>query len=228
MASKQKHSTRSAEPEEIKRGEDFAQDFEDVALPEGGSEISGDIVGYWDYKKSAIRCIPRSVKMFDGNIEPNKVSCLVMVELTQPCLVYTKEDSESEPVLVRAPIGQTVGIWYKPGMRAIVNKEGIDCYIKRNPEKDKITNNMKTVKDPNPMKAFLVIAGPGGTKIPIIEDARNESAFKVKNGEVVPVLTAFHDRSPGAQRKPKPKTPALPDVEETDEDDDLMDDSDVQ
>lgn len=193
-------------------------DFEDFDLPEGASEISGDIVGYWDWEKSAIRCIPRSVKMFDGSLEPHKVSCLVMAELTRPCKVYTTEEDKTKTYQL-APVGQMVGIWYKPGMRSIVGKCGIDCYIKRDESKDKITKNMKGVKDPNPMKGFLVMAGPGGTKIPIIEDMREESAFKVKNGEVVPVLTAFHDRSPGAQRKPKPK-PRLPEVDDEGDDED--------
>lgn len=205
------------EPEEL---ETFASDFEDFEAPEGATEITGDIVGYWDFTKSAIRCIPRSVKMFDGQLDPKKVSCLILAELTRAIPVQVKNDNE-ENVYVKAPVGQMVGIWYKPGMRAIVNKCGKEVYIKRDPKKDKITN--KKMKDAKPMKGFLVMAAPGGIKIPIIEDARDESALTVKNGAVVPVLTMFHDRSKGAQRIPKPKD--LPEVEENEEDDNLFEET---
>lgn len=204
--------------------EEFADDFLDFEAPEGASEVTGDIEGYWDYKKSAIRCIPRSVKMFDGSKDSSKVSCLVLVELTRSIPIQFKNDDD-EMVFKPGKIGDTVGIWYKPGMRAIVNKCGKEVYIKREPKKDKITN--KKVKNPNPMKGFLVIAPPGGVKIPIIEDSREESAEMAKNGKVVPVLTAFHDRSKGAQRIPQPR---LPEVggEEGDEDENLFDDSDSE
>jgi hypothetical protein len=191
----------------------FDDDFLDFEAPEGASEITGDIVGYWNYNKSAIRCIPRSVKMFDGNLEKHKVSCLILAELTKPCPVFTVEDDKTHTYQV-APTGQMVGIWYKPGMRAVVNKAGVDCYIKRDSKKDKITKNVSHLKKPNPMKGFLVMAGPGGIKIPIIEDTREESAYRVKNGKVEPVLTAFHDRVPGAQRIPNPKSLPEPELEE--------------
>jgi hypothetical protein len=151
--------------------------FQDMELPEGGSVITGDIAGYWDSNRSSIRFIPRSVKIFDGQIDSTKVSSLVLGELTQPCQVYTKTDAGSrEYSLVTA--GQMIGIWYKPGMRAIIGKCGVDCYIRQEGEKD--THKL------NPMKLYTVVAGPGGSRIPIIEDSREDSQD---------VLTPFHDRS---------------------------------
>jgi hypothetical protein len=195
------------EPEEIKDATGFDDAFEDMELPEGGQEITGDIVGYWDWEKSAIRCIPRSVKMFDGQIEPHKVSILILAELTRPCQTYIKADEDNEDdgdeegrVYTKTGVGQMVGVWYKPGMRAIVMKGGVDCYIKQEGEK-------KTGK-PNPMKKFKVVAGPGGFKLPIIEDTREESED---------VLTAFHDRSKGKNR-PKAAKRELPEPEEDDDD----------
>lgn len=181
--------------------------FEDMQIPEGASEITGDIVGYWDFEKSAIRAIPRGVKMFDGQLDSTKVSCLIIAELTQPCPTYVKDEEDDENYIYTvSPVGQMVGIWYKPGMRAIVNKAGVDVYIRQEGEKD--------TGKPNPMKKFKVFAGPGGTKIPIIEDTREDSED---------VLTVFHDRSPGAQRAAKAvQRKALPDATMTEEEEEKL------
>lgn len=158
----------------------FADDFEDMALPEDSSLITGDVEGYWDPTMTAIRCKPISVKLFDGNLDKKKPGILLVCELVLPCKIAYKEPGEEEWSYRRAAAGTMVGVWYKAGMRGIVNKAGVDCYIK-------LTDKEKDTGKPNPMKIYEVRAGAGGYRVPITEDVRNQSAslatdFDVRRG----------------------------------------------
>jgi hypothetical protein len=148
----------------------FADDFEDMALPDDSSLITGDVEGYWDPEKTAIRCMPLSVKLFDGNIDSRKPAILIIAELVLPCkIAYKAEADDKEWSYRKAKPGTMVGIWYKPGMRGIVCKAGVDCYIK-------LTEDTKDTGKGNPMKIYEVRAGAGGTRIPMSEDVRHKSA----------------------------------------------------
>lgn len=147
----------------------FDDDFEDMELPEDSSLITGDVEGYWDPSKTAIRCKPISVKLFDGNIDPKRPAMLVIAELTVPCkIAYKAEANDEEWSYRKAKTGTMVGIWYKAGMRGIVNKAGVDCYVK-------LTDKTKDTGKPNEMKIYEVRAGAGGMRIPITEDVRHKS-----------------------------------------------------
>ena len=148
----------------------LADDFEDMELPDDASLITGDVEGYWDPEVTAIRCRPISVKLFDGNIDSRKPAILIIAELVLPCkIAYKAEADDKEWSYRKAKPGTMVGLWYKPGMRGIVCKAGIDCYVK-------ITEETKDTGKGNPMKIYEVRAGAGGTRIPISEDVRHKSA----------------------------------------------------
>ena len=148
----------------------FDDDFEDMELPEESSLITGDVEGYWDPTKTAIRCKPISVKLFDGNIDPKRPAILLIAELVLPCKIAYKADANDDDWSYRkAKTGTMVGIWYKAGMRGVVNKAGVDCYIK-------LTDKTKDTGKPNEMKIYEVRAGAGGMRIPITEDVRHKSA----------------------------------------------------
>ena len=140
--------------------------FMDVALPEGGKDIVGDVDGYWDEDKSAIRFTPLSAKMFDNNNDETRASVLILGKLTAPTMLYTTDEDKERTYSVM-PAGSAVGVWYKPGMRQIVKRCGVDCYLK-------LTGEKKTEK-PNPMKVFQLVAGDETHIIPVTEDFRDKS-----------------------------------------------------
>jgi hypothetical protein len=138
------------------------------AAPEGFVTQSDDVVGYWNPEEAPIRCIPRTAKIFDGNIEKSKPSILLIVQLTAPCIVnLKKEEGESEGEKVIAKVGDMVGIWGKPGMRAIRDLGGVEVWIRLSGEKD--------TGKPNPMKLFDVKASAKGSRIVVTDDSRKES-----------------------------------------------------
>lgn len=144
--------------------------FFDVALPEDGKEVLGDVSGYWDPDKGAIRFKPMSVKLFDNKVDSDKFSCLVLGVLTADCMLYVNDKEEDEKVYTKHPAGTAVGVFYKPGMRGIINRCGVDCYLKQNPEKDWVDTGK-----PNKMKTFKLVAGDETHMIPITDDFRKDS-----------------------------------------------------
>jgi len=136
--------------------------------PEGFVTQSDDVVGYWNPEECPIQCIPRAAKIFDGNIEKSKPSVLLIVELTAPCIIVTKKaEGETEGERFVGKPGDMVGIWGKPGMRAIRDLGGVECWVKYTGEKD--------TGKPNPMKLFDVKSKSKGRRIEISDDSRKES-----------------------------------------------------
>lgn len=128
---------------------------------------SDDVVGYWAFEQAPIRCIPRSVKLFDSNMDRAKPSVLIFCQLTAPCVIsLKKEDGATEGQLIIANKGDMVGVWGKPGMRAIRNLCGVEVWIKHTGEKD----TGKAL----PMKTFDVKSASRGTRLPV-EDNRKDS-----------------------------------------------------
>lgn len=181
----------------------YADDFEDMALPDDSSLITGDVEGYWDPEKSAIRCRPISVKLFDGNIDARKPAILIIAELVLPCnIAYKAEADDKEWSYRKAKPGTMVGMWYKPGMRGIACKAGVDCYVK-------LTEDTKDTGKGNAMKIYEVRAGAGGTRIPISEDVRHKSARATTDFDV--------------RRLPKAPTKRVEEDADGDDDDDFVD-----
>lgn len=128
---------------------------------------SSDVVGHWD-GKGELLCVPHAAKIFDGSIEASKPSTLIIVELLAPCGITMGSQKKGTFKTGTAKKGDQVGVWYKPGMKAIVNLCDAPCSIIQSGERD--------IGKPEPMKLYE-IASPGPYKrLLLLEDAREESA----------------------------------------------------
>jgi len=147
----------------------MASESKAATAPSGYHIQSEDVVGYWDSSVSHIHCIPRSARMFDGNIESSKPSILILVELLDDCegVRVKKERGEDEGELVGGKKGDLVGIWAKAGMRAIRDLAGVKVWMAENGEKD--------IGKPSPMKLYEIKSPTKGTRIPVTEDTRRDS-----------------------------------------------------
>lgn len=168
MASKKNESkTNNTMTSQTDKMGDF-ENFEDFEVSEDFVPATGDVVGYWDPEKSAAMGIPLGVKLFDGNIEPSKPAMLILMKATRSFPVKVK-NADQEWEYIRANPGDVVGVWYKPGMRGIVNRGGVEVYVKD-------SGNTQDTGKPNAMKLFDVKAATIGERIPVLEDTRDLSA----------------------------------------------------
>lgn len=126
---------------------------------------SDDVVGYWVPDDLPIVCIPRAVRLFDSSIDGGKVSALITAEAVTATLIEVTNDKNQKTVKL-CKKGDAVGIWYKPGMRAIATCAGVPTYIELTGQKD-------TGKG-NPMKVYTVRA-EGGALLPVASDLRKKS-----------------------------------------------------
>jgi hypothetical protein len=132
-------------------------------IPAGYKEQSTDIVGFWNFKTCApLHFIPKYVRLSDSNIDPNKSSTLVIGELIENCALEDKDGNE-----VLGGKGQLVGVWAKPGMKAISNLAGVAVYMYQDGEVD--------IGKPNPMILFKVMAKTRGAALVIEADYRKSS-----------------------------------------------------
>ena len=136
---------------------------------EGFDEISLDLVGFYDFKdgENTIFFVPIDVILMDGNIKKDNPAALIRARLTKPCKVKTAVKDGKE--IIHANKGDLVGIWYKPGMRALANCAGIECQMYQEGSTD--------TGMPSEMLNFKIAKkhGAEGRKLPIAEDRRDKS-----------------------------------------------------
>lgn len=150
--------------------------------PEGFIKQQGDVSGFW-VRCSPIQGIPRSVKLMDGRIEPEKSAALVLFELTKPCII---DDGEGEFNV--ADVGTMVGIWYKAGMRSLRWLRDTEVWMKENPP-----DKWKDTGKGNAMITFEIKSKERGQPMLVLEDTRHDSApFIDGNGKTV----GLHDLEP--------------------------------
>lgn len=135
-------------------------------IPEGYENQSDDITVFYDPETGPIHFIPRTAKVMDSRIDDKKASELVIGELVEPLEGYGR-DEEGEKIVVNAKKGDIVGVWMKPGMKALKNLKGVPVYMFMTGEKD--------TGKPNPMKTFSVNSKKKGSSLLIEEDLRNKS-----------------------------------------------------
>jgi hypothetical protein len=136
-----------------------------VEVPKGFTDQSLDVVGFYDPDVQAdIQFVPNEAVLSDSTIEPRKVSILVFGTLVEDCKLV--ETSKSGNV-IEGKKGDSVGIWAKPGMRALRNLAGVHVVMYPDGEKD--------TGKPNPMTLFKVLAAKKGSKLSITEDRRDKS-----------------------------------------------------
>lgn len=135
--------------------------------PEGFERRTTDVTGFYD-GESTLRVIPIEVKAFDGNQDDSKPSCLIIAKLAQAANLRSK-DNDGNEITVKAKTGDMVGIWYKPGMRDIVDCGGVEVFIRPGGEKD--------VGKQQPMKVFEIYTrgSQKGTPLLVTTDQRAES-----------------------------------------------------
>lgn len=144
-------------------------DFVDFDVDSSFAVSTGDVVGYWNPEKSACVCIPRGVKIFDGNIDSTRPAYLLVCELTRDGVVIeSRETKEEDWVFSRGKKGDMIGVWYKPGMRGILNRAGVECKIL-------LTDKEVDTGKPNKMPVYEVRAPRIGGPIPVLEDTRVDS-----------------------------------------------------
>jgi len=148
--------------------------------PQGYKKRGIDVVGYWNPELGQIHCKPLAAKIFDGNIDKTKPSTLLIVQLLEPCSAVTMkgDDEDEDPELVETKEGDMVGVWGKPGMAAIKTLAGEPCIIRYElDDTGAIKTKRMKKRGMNPMKCFEVLSARNPMKvIPIVEDARRESA----------------------------------------------------
>lgn len=127
---------------------------------------TGDLVGFWDPTMTAIHCIPIGFTLSDSQLEPQKPSVLFIVELLDAIDVVKGKVGEQE--VISADAGERVGIWGKPGMRAILNQCGVPTLLALTGEKD--------IGKPSAMLTFACKAKQRGTRLPLLDDHRDKSA----------------------------------------------------
>jgi hypothetical protein len=136
--------------------------------PEGFERCTTDVAGFYD-GESSIRFTPIEVKAFDGYQDTTKPSCLIIGRLNATAKLRQKND-DGEPGTVVGKAGDMVGVWYKPGMRDIVNLAGIEVFVRPGGEKD--------IGKGNPMKVFELFTrgSQRGQPLLVTLDQRDDSA----------------------------------------------------
>lgn len=155
--------------------------------PEGFIKQVGDTVGSW-VRCSPIQGVVRGAKLTDSSFDDHKSAALVLVDITKPCVV----DADGEFQI--AQVGDTVGVWYKPGMRPLRYLCGQEVWMMESGTKDTGKGNEMITFD---------IRSPGRQRDPmlILDDYREVSrpALDV-NGHVV----GMHDLEPAPRPRQLP------------------------
>lgn len=160
--------SRKSQRQKAEKEETMAQEQNNTPafqMPEGFEDASADLVGYWDLK-APIFVIPLYITLSDSKLEPLKTSVLIHCKAVQATKVL-KDEETGEYIDVK--VGDLVGVWYKPGMKAIATCKDIPVYLYQDGELD--TGKM------NPMKVFRVGIKQGSNRVPlpIMADYRRTS-----------------------------------------------------
>ena len=157
------------------------------ALPEGYEKRSDDVVGFWDPELSGgpLHFVPREAAVFDGKTEPEKPGIIIFGDLVDACTLI---DAEGQPK--EGKPGDRIGLWGKPGMKAIKTLAGVRTFLYPAGERD--------VGKPQPMKLFEVASAREGDALPV-DDRRRRSRGKATF--LTPALTGqgFAQRRKPAQ-----------------------------
>jgi len=121
-----------------------------VATPDGFEEVSPDVEAFVDPQKETVYCTLHGVNLSDSKLEKHKVTALLIGTLLKGCPGVDSEGNE-----VEVPEGASVGIWYKAGLRAVVQCAGVPVCIQYRGTKD--------VGKPKPMHVYSVAKRKGAT-----------------------------------------------------------------
>lgn len=146
--------------------------------PAGYLSAASDAVGFFDGDlQKPIHFVPMHVIISDSTIDSAKPSFLLFGRLIDPCEAIRDAEAEGEYAsrpLITTKRGDVVGIWFSAGMRDLIALGGAKVYMCQEPEA-----KWKKIKGkPSKMKTYAIGHDPSrpGSKLPVREDRRNESA----------------------------------------------------
>lgn len=119
---------------------------------DGYVRVSDDIDGFWDGTGTA-HFTPTGLKTFKSKTFRDRMSTIIFARALSPvsCMGVATEDSDGESFVLEA--GGKLGIWYKPGMKQLLNLAGSKVKMTADGEKD--------VGKGNPMKLFAIDVARG-------------------------------------------------------------------
>jgi hypothetical protein len=137
----------------------------DFKAPAGFVDQTSDVVGFYDPEVDpVIHFVPIEAVLSDSQLDDSKVSILIFGKLTEPMkLVETAKSGN----VVQGKKGDMIGIWAKPGMRALRNLANEPTIMY--PDGERNTGK------PNPMAVYKILAAKKSGKLPIVEDRRDKS-----------------------------------------------------
>lgn len=136
------------------------------SIPTGYQSQGGDLVGYWDPKEGPIHFIPLYVNLFDNSVEPIKSSALLFAKLVDATNVLARDEDDSFTATPAKP-NDMVGIWLKPGMKALKNLANVKVFMYEDGELD--------TGKPNPMKLYKIFSNAKGELLRVEDDRREKS-----------------------------------------------------
>lgn len=136
------------------------------SLPQGYRKRTSEVVGFWTSGATPIHFIPREARAVDNSIDASKPSILIIGESLGSADANEVATSDGEVIATKQ--GDLVGIWYKPGMKALTNLMGVPVYMWEEGSRD-------TGKK-NPMKLYEVLSPKTGEELTITGDFRRRSA----------------------------------------------------
>lgn len=145
-----------------------------VTAPEGFEEVTVDLEATYDYRLTPeVFVSPLGYTVSDSK-DKKKPSILIHCNLEKPAmLVPMGEDSDSEGSPIREfPAGTRIGVWYRPGLRTLMQCAGSVTFLAFVGDKD--------VGQILPMKTFMVAREKGSraSDVPLIADHRKMTRHK--------------------------------------------------
>lgn len=131
------------------------------AVPDGFEERSGDVAGFYSGLGS-IEFVPLYATLADNKKFKNKLTTVVIGRLTKDCLLVDSKSQEQ----VQGAVGDTVGLFYRPGMSQLKLNAGIPVFM--------VQDGTKDTGEGNPMVVYKVFAPKGkrGRMLQVTEDRR--------------------------------------------------------
>lgn len=140
-----------------------------TATPEGFEDVSSDIEAVYDYRhEKSVFVRPLHYTLSDSKVG-DKPQILIHAELTKPATLVDMQDDGEEVVTRQFPVGTRVGIWYRPGLRQIMQCAGSETFIAFDGERN--------VGQIQPMKIFKVSRrkGAGAAQLTCASDYRKKT-----------------------------------------------------
>lgn len=117
-----------------------------TATPDGFEDVSVDVVAVYDYRTTTDAFIrPLGYTVSDSK-DKKKPAILIHADLLKPATLIPMGDDSTDPREFAA--GSRIGLWYRPGMRGIMQCSGAVTYLAFTGDKD--------VGQILPMKTFKV------------------------------------------------------------------------